>query len=381
MNRSGRAVLLGGGTLGVLIVVVILVLVFVSGGPGVVAGGSPTTSGTTPRGTPKPPPTDTVSHLCPLTGQEAPGGNVPQRPALAAKIGNDPSSRPQTGLPDADIVYEEMAEGGVTRYMAIFQCKTPAAIGPMRSVRWDDWHLLGSYGHPILSFSGGIQQWDQAVSSISTNDGGGSAGWLFDGNGSEGSTQSAFYRTTTNVAPYNYFLSASQLWKMDADHTPPPPQFVYSDAVPVGATAAASASIQGFASGATVKWQWDARAGDWTRWVGGQKDVDVSGSQLHATNVIIELMKTQNGPYAESCIFENGQNVCDNDVDSISEGSGTAYVLRGGKVEKGTWSCPKYGDVTAYHMTNGKVMTLEPGNTWVEVVPDNGYPVSVATTG
>ncbi|HEV8066064.1 MAG TPA: DUF3048 domain-containing protein, partial [Acidimicrobiales bacterium] len=230
LDGRQRATVVGGGTLGTIIVVVILVLVLMPGGGGhntAVGDPTTTTTGTTPRGTPKPPPTGTVSHLCPLTGKRAPGGKVPDRPALAAKVGNDPDSRPQTGLLDADIVYEEMAEGGVTRYMAIFQCTEPRAIGPMRSVRWDDWHLLRSYGSPILSFSGGIQQWDNAVAAISTNDGG-SHPWLFDGNGSEGATQSAFYRTTTGQPPYNYFLSAAEIWRMDPDHTPPPPQFVYS---------------------------------------------------------------------------------------------------------------------------------------------------------
>jgi hypothetical protein len=386
LDTRQRAAVIGGGTLVVVILVVVLLLVLLPGGSGHgVARGSPTTTtGTTPRGTPKPPPHGTVSHLCPLTGVPAPHGIVPQRPALAAKVGNDPASRPQTGLLDADIVYEEMAEGGITRYMAVFQCKAPperygvgGAIGPMRSVRWDDWHLLASYGHPILSFSGGIQQWDNAVAAISTNDGGGAGAWLFDGNGSEGSTQSAFYRTTTNQPPYNYFLSASELWKMDPDHSPPPPQFVYSARPPKGSTTAANATIEGFASGSTVEWQWDGRTKQWLRFVGGQRDVDVSGTQYHATNVIIELMPAVRGPYAESCIYEGDENVCDNDVESISEGSGPAYILRNGVVEKGTWSCPKYGDITAYHFADGNVMTLRPGNTWVEVVPNSGYPVAV----
>ncbi|MGD0594364.1 MAG: DUF3048 domain-containing protein [Acidimicrobiales bacterium] len=300
------------------------------------------------------------SKICPLTGTPAPHGRVPRRPALGVKIGNDPSSRPQSGLPDADIVYEEMAEGGITRYLAIFQCHVPAAIGPVRSVRWDDWHVLASYGHPILSFSGGIDQWDAAVASET---------WLFDANGSEGPTVSAYYRTSNRQPPWNYYTSGKALWALDPNHKPPPQQFSYSKLPATGAKPAVGATIEYFASGSTVQWKWNSALQAWVRFVGGQPDVDVSGAQLRATNVVIETVATQPGPYAESGTTP--------DVESITEGSGRAWVLTDGKVEKGTWNCPSYGDITRYRFPDGKTMTLRPGNTWVELVPNQNYPVSI----
>jgi hypothetical protein len=301
-----------------------------------------------------------VSHVCPLTGTEAPHGKVPRRPALGVKIGNDPASRPQSGLPDADIVYEEMAEGGITRYLAIFQCHVPAAIGPVRSVRWDDWHVLASYGHPILAFSGGIDQWDAEVAGLR---------WLFDANGSEGSTVAAYYRTTNREAPWNYYTSGAGLWGMDKNHVPPPPQFLYAKAPPATAKLASGATITSFASGSTVQWNWSSRRHAWLRYVGGEPDTDVSGAQLQATNVVIELVATEPGPYAESGTVP--------DVESLTEGSGKAWVLMGGRVESGTWKCPVYGDVTRFHLADGKIIRLTPGNTWVELVPNQYYPVSI----
>jgi hypothetical protein len=379
--QGRRVVALGSGGLAILLVVAIVMLAMPGGsGHGVARGDPTTTQGTTPRGTPTPPPKGVVTHVCPLTGTPAPGGKVPQRPALAAKVGNDSGSRPQTGIQDADIVYEEMAEGGITRYMAIFQCKLPpamfgvsSAIGPMRSVRWDDWHFLASYGHPILAFSGGIQPYDDAVANQSTNAGGGRTGWLFDGNGSYGSTVNAFTRAGPNVAPWNYFLDATEIWRMDPNHSPPPPQFVYSPILPKEAVNLLLASIHNFAEGSTVSWKWDGKDRYWQRYIGGQKDVSSTGEQYHATNVIIEVLKWRYGQYSES----GGGGVTTNDVESIGVGSGTAYVLRNGKVEIGTWSCPSAGDVVAYHFKDGKVMTFEPGNTWVEVVPANpSYPIT-----
>ncbi|HTT86353.1 MAG TPA: DUF3048 domain-containing protein, partial [Acidimicrobiales bacterium] len=73
--------------------------------------------------------------VCPLTGQSAPGGQVPQRPALAIKVDNYPAARPQSGLNDADIVFEEPVEGGITRFVAVFQCQPASLVGPIRSAR------------------------------------------------------------------------------------------------------------------------------------------------------------------------------------------------------------------------------------------------------
>src|ERR1700728_1277960 len=93
---------------------------------------------------------------CPLTDVKAPGG-VPDRPALAVKVGNEPyGARPQSGLNEADIVFDTPAEGFIMRYIAIYQYHNAPSIGPTRSVRWVDWHLIRQFIHPILAFAGGI---------------------------------------------------------------------------------------------------------------------------------------------------------------------------------------------------------------------------------
>ncbi len=297
---------------------------------------------------------------CPLTDEPAPGGKVPRRPAIGVKIGNDPASRPQSGLQDADIVYEEMAEGGITRYLAIYQCKQAPVVGPVRSVRWDDWHVLASYGHPILAFSGGIQPWNEVVASLK---------WLYDANGTFYPQANAYYRTSNRVPPWNLYTSTKALWKLDPkEHTPPPRQFRYSSRPPSGSTPAKGVTIVGFAAGQNVVWQWRASAHAWERLYGTQPDVDASGAQLHATNVVIQVVETRPGPYAESGTIP--------DVESLTAGSGVAYVFRNGRVERGTWSTPAYRDPMKLRFPDGKPMKLDPGNTWVEVVPV-GYAVQV----
>ena len=239
------------------------------------------------------------------------------------------------------------------------------ALGPIRSVRWDDWHILASYGSPILSFSGGINQWDAMVARLK---------WIHDANGSNYPTSNAYYRTTDRVPPWNYYSSTRSLYGLfPKDKTPPAPQFGYSSSPPAGAATAASVRIAGFATGANVIWRWDGPRNGYVRYYqsGGvtTADRDAGGQQLHAANVIVEMVKTKPGPYAESGTVP--------DTESITEGSGKAYVFRNGKVESGTWSCKKYGDVTEYRFPNGTSMTLAAGNTWVELVPNRLYPVSV----
>src|SRR5687768_5109698 len=80
--------------------------------------------------TPEPPP------ICPLTGED-PEEELP-RPAVAVKIENSPQSRPQAGLLEADVVFEEIVEGGVTRFAAIYHCGSSKKVGPVRSARFDD---------------------------------------------------------------------------------------------------------------------------------------------------------------------------------------------------------------------------------------------------
>ena len=83
----------------------------------------------------RPPPT------CPLTGKPAPGG-APQRPVLAVKVENTADAYPLAGLQKADVVYEESVEGGITRFMALFQCSSSPRVGPVRSARTTDPHVL-----------------------------------------------------------------------------------------------------------------------------------------------------------------------------------------------------------------------------------------------
>jgi hypothetical protein len=360
LERGQRIGLVVGAVVVVVLVGVVLAAVLSNSSPKT-SSKSTTTSSFGRQTTTTRPHTVASLKVCPLTGREGPGGKAPQRPALAVKIGNDPASRPQSGLKQADIVYEEMAEGGITRYMAVYQCQSAPVIGPVRSVRWDDWNILQQYGQPILAYSGGIAPWTAEVASLP---------WIYDANGSIEPTAKAYYRYNSTAlpasqgAPYNYYTSTSALWGLfPAAKSSPPVVFQFSTKVPAGAVQAASASIP-FSSASPVVWQWSQADRQWLRFYDTRPDVDPAGYQLRATNVVIQVVQTKPGPYNES-----GPN--SRDVESITTGTGTAYVLRHGVMLKGTWSRRTGLNITRFSSPKGKPITLEPGTTWVELVPDS----------
>src|SRR6266851_3125524 len=100
--------------------------------------------------------------VAPLTGLPDPTGQALSRPALSVKIENAPDSRPQTGLQNADVVYEQVVEDGITRFLAVYNSNIPPVVGPIRSGRIMDPDLLTPLGG-IFVYSGGIQETEDAI--------------------------------------------------------------------------------------------------------------------------------------------------------------------------------------------------------------------------
>jgi hypothetical protein len=296
---------------------------------------------------------DVSSGLCPLTGMPAPGGKVPDRPALAIKVGNNEAARPQTGLSAADIVFEVPIEGAITRLIAVYQCQAPAAVGPVRSTRWIDLQLLEQLGHPIFGFAGGINP-DQALIANSP---------LFDANFFL--YYDTYYRSSARLAPNNLYVAPASLWALDKSTTPPPPLFSYSAAVPSGrGVRAENVANLDYSGLLDVVWQWSSSAGRWLRFYGSSPADGASGAQLSATNVVIERVQTVPGPYVEDSEGAHG-------VHSITVGSGPLTVLRNGVAISGHWERSSITEITRLVNDRGRTIHLAPGTTWVELVPDS----------
>ena len=290
---------------------------------------------------------------CPLTGLPAPRGKVPARPALAVKVGNEPDgARPQSGLNEADIVFDTPAEGFIMRYIAVFQCENAASIGPTRSVRWVDWHLVRQFIHPILAFAGGINPNVDQVAAFN---------WLRSANLLEGAA-AAGHRTTNRVPPDNLYTSTAALYGLfPKSNRAPKPVFTYSAALASGSAPVTTVGIN-FSYGTDVVWKWDAPIQGWLHTYSGVPDVDtLTGKPVTATNVVMIVVDYHFGPHAEST---GGSG----DFESQTVGSGTGWILRNGRQIKITWTRPYL--ISPFTFRHGKEkVALAPGRTWVELVP------------
>jgi Protein of unknown function (DUF3048) N-terminal domain/Protein of unknown function (DUF3048) C-terminal domain len=338
--------IVGGSIAGVIILVVVIL---------VVTGGS-----TKPSSISSPTTIPALSgNLCPLTDLPAAGGAVPPRPALLVKIGNEPEgARPQSGLNEADIVYDTPAEGFVMRYIAVYQCTSSSSIGPTRSVRWVDTRIARQYVDPILAFAGGINPNVDAVASDH---------WLFEANLLESTGEAAGHRITSRVPPDNLYTSTSALYSLYKTRTDiPKPVFAYSPSVPSGATATSSIQIF-YSEGTDPIWTWSAKDSAWLHSYTNGPDIDqTDGQQVSATNVVVQSVHYKIGPYIEST---GGSG----DIESQTLGTGPGMILRNGKMIKVTWHRKDLLQPMTFTDANGAAVKLAPGRTWVEVVPDDVY--------
>ena len=296
--------------------------------------------------------------LCPLTGLAPTGGAVPQRPALAVKVDNYPDARPQSGLDQADIVFDEPVEGGITRFAAVFQCQSPTLIGPIRSARAVDLPIMDQLSKPILVHVGGINPVLAMLSSGNLSD--------FDLR----IHGAIIKRVPGRVAPYSTYIAATAGWGLEpGDTTPPTPLFTYSPTTTLGA-ATGSVHIPFTATNNTL-WTWDATSGHWLLSYSGRPATVAGGSQIATTNVVVQTVHVTYGPWLENS--EGGL-----EVQSQLTGSGPLMVLRDGVAITGTWKRAALGDPTTLTAADGSTIALRPGQTWVEIVPST-VPVTTTT--
>ncbi|WP_144721330.1 DUF3048 domain-containing protein [Agrococcus jejuensis] len=316
------------------------------GDPEPSASPSPSTS-ETPTPTPSPEPEPITA---PLTGIEV-DAEI-QLPAILAKIDDHPDARPQFGLETTDIVYEELVEGGLTRYVAVWHSNVPQQIGPVRSIRPMDPGIAGPFGG-MMAFSGGQPHFVAAMQAVSTSTS------VIHGGG----TYDAYYsRGGPHAAPHNVILQAAQLQADNAQIAPPQPQFAYADdeASPTSQAAGGPASQLSLAFSQSQSRQWgcDASSGRWARGQQGVADLDASGNQLSAANVVV--LRVQ--------VIPNG------DIpQTMLEGYyGDGFVASGCSWVPVTWSKPDIATPIQILDASGQPVVLTPGNTWVELVPNEG---------
>jgi len=330
---TGRRVgVVGAAVVAVAAVAAGAVLAFSGGGDQKVVRPTTTSSSTTT--------TTTAPPVAPLTGLPDPTGVSLKRAALSVKIENTPEARPQSGLAQADVVYEEVVEGGITRFWAVFNSAAPDTVGPIRSVRLMDPDIVSAIGG-VVAFSGGTPDNVALVRACPVV-------WVDESNAGD-----AFYRDNNRYAPHNLYGYTDKLWARGGTPVPPRPLFGY---LATGATFGGERIDSfhvGLSPGYDPTYTYDAAAHVWKRSYGDTAFNDANGTQIAPTTVIVQFVNYPAG--------SEGQLI----------GGGDAWIFSDGQLVKGRWSKPDPTTPTQYTNVFGGPVPITPGRTWVELAPLN----------
>lgn len=297
--------------------------------------------------------TTTPPRVAPLTGLPEASSAQLSAPAVVVKIDNVDAARPQTGLNQADVVYEEEVEGGLTRLGAIFQSTYPALVGPVRSGRLTDEGIADDLAHPVYVFSGTNAIFLPILDSqplTAVND------------DNEGAM---FWRVGDNE-PHNLFTNVAKDATLSSTHVPPPHlwNFLSTGQTFGGGLATPAAQVSITFPAASVSWAYNPAAHGWLRTQNGTPDVDSTGAQIKSTNLVLMFVSYVTSGTA---VGEGGPPTPI--PEGILTGSGTVWALDGSSLVKGTWSRPSLTTPAKLVGASGLPIALSPGNTWIELVP------------
>jgi hypothetical protein len=307
----------------------------------------------------------------PLTGEIITDPAILQRRPIAIKISNAPAkyTRPQSGLGQADIVYEHVTEGSLTRFTAVIYGQTPTNIGPIRSARLIDLEIPPMYD-AALAYSG---------SSI------GVSKRLFSPDFSEPIIrphEKGYYRTGENK-PYEHTLYAhpTGLWsaldERGQNYAPYlSPLMTFSEDLPDGGATADVARVR-YKNWTDIEWRFDPDSLRYYRWVDGEEHIDAnSGEQISAANVVMLFVPHR---FDDSiCEQQSGSSCLAYSVEIQLSGLGAAILLRGGQQYEVFWRRYNQREMINLADANGDLVPLQVGNTWYQVIPlDYPDPVTI----
>lgn len=295
----------------------------------------------------------------PLSGKPV-AGDVARRPAVIVKVDNSPDGRPQAGLDNADVIFEEKVEGGVTRFVTVFHSRDTELVGPIRSLRTSDPAIVAAVGG-VFAFSGGApvslrRLKGVPVKVVSEGEGGG-----------------PFIYPKGRRRPYATFAATERLRKEAArDASSPPALFPFLPGAeafaPAGVAPATKASVN-YGGRTTGSFDFDATTATWLRSTNGTPHLLADGSRLAFSNVIIQFVPYKGAGYRDS----SGTTV----DEALVVGSGDAIVLVAGKQVKAKWAKATPTSVTTFTDSTGTPIRLLAGTTLV-ALPPVGAPVSVS---
>lgn len=282
-----------------------------------------------------------------LTGVEIPV-ETNKRPVTAIQIENSPDARPQSGLKDAGLVFEAIAEGGITRFNAMFLEGQPDYIGPVRSIRPYYIDFFMPFDASIVH-AGGSAEGLAKLRAVGAKD--------ID----HGANGGAFQRVKDRYAPHNLYTSMAALDQVNQSRGYTTSTFTSWERKkesPANPPTASSIDLAISSPLYNVHYDYNAATNSYNRVMGGKPHTDHrSGTQLSPKVVVVLVMG-----YSKSGIYSVYQ----------TSGQGEMFVFQDGIMQKGAW---KKGDTKSqfeFVSTDGKKLALNPGQTWVTLVTSPG---------
>jgi Protein of unknown function (DUF3048) N-terminal domain/Protein of unknown function (DUF3048) C-terminal domain len=288
---------------------------------------------------------------CPLTGDEAPSERALQRPALAIKVENIDEARPQSGLMEADIIWEEEAEGGITRFIAVYQCQEASRVGPVRSARPVDPPILMLFRTPLFGYAGGVASVEREIAEAGVVD----LNYI--------DAAEAYTRDPNRSAPHDLYTTTAAL-RREAKGRGQTPEalFTYEEEPPERKGTKPGREIVADWSVATdVVWRYRSSDGLYRRFHGEEAHVLEDGNQVAVDNVVAMMVERQ-----ETRIVDPAGNPVPN-FDVVGEGD--VIVFRDGRAIRGSWERPGEEEPLRLVDRQGDEIPLKPGTTWIMLYP------------
>ena len=279
---------------------------------------------------------------------------------LVVKIDDTKFARPQIGLKEADLVYIEQVEGGVTRLAAVYSSTIPPRIGPVRSARISDIELLAQFGKVIFSFSGAQKKLRPVIDSAN----------VFN-LGAEHEGPLVYSREKDRNAPWNMILNTDALFERVTKRN-----LDVAQSKNMGWNFSEKTNLGEPVISAVMKWPgakysitWSEEESGWLLEQSGTPKLDASGLQILPSTFVAQVVNITNSEYGDKF----------GEITPLvtTVGNGPAYIFRDGRVIEGTWLRPAAESGTTFRNKSGEEIAFKAGQIWFALVasaPEITYP-------
>ena len=336
----------------VIVLSVVVALLLIGGGVGVYAAfhHHPQTDAKPQKTASKPAPKPAApKYYSPLTGETVASKAAESAPVTGVMIENSPDARPQSGLKNSDVVFEAIAEGGITRFLVLYQQAKPQLIGPVRSVRQYDLDWLAPF-NAGLAHVGGSAAALQEVRNGQWRD----LDQFFNA--------SYYWRATDRYAPHNVYTSFGKLDVLNAAKgyaTSSPVGFLRKDSTPAKTPTVTSINVTISGALYNSSYTYNRGTNTYDRSQAGAPHLDREDGQISPRVLVVISVH-------EQTIMQDGKR---EQITTI--GSGQGWVFQDGTEQVVTWHKDSQAGQLYFTDSSGAQVALARGQTWITAVPGN----------